>query len=156
MVQKIINLYSFNELIEDAKQKAINNLSDINVDYNWWKSIYEDAKTIGLKITSFDLDRNRHCKGEFTLSAREVAEKIISEHGESCNTYKTAYKFIEDADGIEEELPIKMDDEEGEEIDYDFNEDERDMQLHELECKFLKSLLEDYSMILLLKNTLMV
>ena len=64
-----INTYSFNELSEEAQQKAIENLSDINVNFDWWNFTYEDAKNIGLKITSFDLDRRRHAKGQFLLSA---------------------------------------------------------------------------------------
>ena len=53
-----INLYQFSELSDEAKEKAISNLSDINVDFDWWTNTYEDAARIGLKITSFDLDRN--------------------------------------------------------------------------------------------------
>ena len=33
-------VYDFDELSDEAKQKAINNLSDINVDYGWWEFQY--------------------------------------------------------------------------------------------------------------------
>jgi hypothetical protein len=85
--------YTFDELSDDAKAKAISELSHINVDYDWWESTYEDAKNIGLKITGFDLDRRRHAIGEFTLSAAEVMANIFANHGEGCETYKTAKAF---------------------------------------------------------------
>lgn len=119
-----IKLYKFSELSESAKQKAIENLSDINVDYNWWESTYEDAKNIGLKITSFELDRNRHAKGKFTGYAIDTAKDILEEHGQDCETYKTAEGFISD---------------------YNTTLDE---DIEELEEGFLNSLLEDYSIIL--------
>lgn len=135
-----IKLYKFSELSESAKQKAIENLSDINVDYNWWTSTYEDAKNIGLKITSFDLDRNRNAKGEFSLSAAEVAQNIISNHGEMCETYKTAEKFLEEWQPIFNEY---MD-----EQSKKYESSEAEDELQDIEDDFLKSLLEDYSIIL--------
>ena len=50
-----VNLYQFDELSDVAKQEAITELYDINIDHNWWKFIYEDAKTVGLLITGFDV-----------------------------------------------------------------------------------------------------
>src|SRR6188768_1413086 len=91
-----VKLYQFDELSEAAKEKAISNLSDINVDHEWWDSTYMDAENIGLKLTSFDLDRNRHAKGEFLLAVAEVAQNIFNEHGKECTTYLTADKFMEE------------------------------------------------------------
>ncbi len=96
MRNKEITLYQFSELSEEAKEKAINNLFDINLDHDWWEFTYEDAKNIGLKITSFDLDRNRNAKGEFLICANEVAQNILNGHGEKCETFKTAQKFFEE------------------------------------------------------------
>lgn len=89
-----VQVYSFNELSQEAKEVAINRFLDINVDFDWWENTYEDAKNIGLKITSFDLDRNKHAKGEFIFDASQVAEKIISKHGEACETYNTASLYL--------------------------------------------------------------
>jgi hypothetical protein len=125
-----IKLYKFAELSEEAKQKAIEKHYDINVSYDWWDFTYEDAANIGLKITGFDLDRNRHATGKFTLSAAEVAANIIRDHGAECETYKTAEKFL----SIQE--PLMEDVEENEDALIDCEDD------------FLKELLEDYSMIL--------
>lgn len=144
MKTKTITLYSFDELSEESKEKAINNLSTINVDFEWWESIYEDAQRIGLKITGFDLDRHRHATGNFIESATECADKILKEHGKECETYKTAKQFISDrdslvakySDGIEKDKV-----EEGKEFEFD-------KECDELENEFLRSLLEDYSLML--------
>ena len=76
-------VYKFSELSDKAKQKAIEKFYDINVDYDWWESVYEDAKNIGLKITGFDIDRASYCNGDFILSACEVAQNISNKHGET-------------------------------------------------------------------------
>lgn len=135
-----IKLYSFDELSETAKQKAIEGLFDINVSHEWWDCTYEDAKNIGLEIDGFDLDRNRHATGRFLLSANEVACNILNNHGNLCNTYKTAEKFMEDWQ------PIFTDymNEESENYESSKSEDE----LNDLESEFLNDLLEDYSVLL--------
>jgi hypothetical protein len=135
-----INLYKFNELSEDAQQKAIKELYYINVDSNWWESTYEDAKNIGLKINTFDTERNRHAKGEFLLDACEVAANILKEHGEHCETYKTATAFLK------EWQPIFYDYLNEESENYESSESED--KLMDIENDFLNSLLEDYAMIL--------
>lgn len=40
-------VYKLKELSDDARQAAIEHLSEINHDHDWWDSVYEDAKTIG-------------------------------------------------------------------------------------------------------------
>ena len=135
-----VKIFKFNELNEKAKQNAISNLYNINIDYNWWEFIYEDAKNIGLKITSFNLDRNRYAKGEFILNAPEVAQNILSNHGKECETYKTAESFLE----VWQPIFNAYMDEESEK--YESSESEDEMQ--ELEDDFFNSLLEDYSIIL--------
>lgn len=138
-----INLYEFNELPAEIQAKVLNDNRDINVSHDWWDCTLEDAKNIGLKITSFDLDRNRHAKGEFIGTAYETACKIKSDHGESCETCKTAIDFISEYDGAEVLWPV-IEDEDGQ----DTNEDNRNEYIKELEEEFLKSLLEDYSIML--------
>jgi hypothetical protein len=132
-----IQLFKFNELSEAAKEKALEKLWDLNVDHDWWNDTYEDAKSIGLKITSFDLDRNRHANGEFIFEAKDVIDAILSNHGENCETYKTAENFKSQLFPLlEKELEL-------EERDYDL-----EGEIADLEDEFLKSLLEDYSIIL--------
>ena len=135
-----INIFKFNELNEEAKQNAISNLYNINIDYNWWEFIYEDAKNIGLKITSFNLDRNRYAKGDFILNASEVAQNILSNHGKECDTYKTAESFLKEWQPI---FNIYIDEEHEQ-----YESSELEEKLVEMEDDFLNSLLEDYSIIL--------
>lgn len=128
------NIYEFKELSEAAKKKAVEKISTINVDFNWWDLTYKDAKNIGLKITFFDLDRNRHAKGEFITNAVNCAERIIEEHGENCDTYKTAKEFLSALNEYTGQFP-------------DIEDSDED-EIENLESEFLKSLLEDYSIML--------
>lgn len=127
-----LNLYSFEELSKEIQKKVIENNRDINVSFGWWDSTYEDAKNIGLQLTSFDLDRNRHAKGEFIDTPEMVISKILVDHGPSCETYKTALKYKKAFDefaGMSEENAVS---------------DDYEDTKHE----FLQEILEDYSIIL--------
>ena len=94
-------VYSFSELSEEAKQKALENLYDLNVDYEWWDGVYEDAKNAGLSISAFDIDRGSYCKGELTTSALASATEILKNHGESCDTWKMAFDFVTERNRLE-------------------------------------------------------
>ena len=133
-------VYKFDELSEEAKQKVIEGLADINVDCNWFEFIYEDANNVGLKINGFDIDRRSYCNLEFTKGAENCADLIIANHGEACDTYNTAKKFLEDRT----ELVKKYSDGVDIERVYEGNIYELDFELDELEEDFLKSLSEDY------------
>jgi arsenate reductase-like glutaredoxin family protein len=136
---KII-VYSFDELSEDAKQKAIEDNRDINFDFKWWDHIYCDAKSVGLKIESFDLDRNKHAIGVFILEPLEVAQNIINEHGESCETYKTAKEFLNAHNSLFSDY-----------LDEDketYESKELEQEMSDLEDDFLNSLCFDYANIL--------
>ena len=135
-----INLYKFRELGEDAKQKALEKLYDINVSFDWWDGMYEDAKRIGLRITGFELDRRRGADGEFTLSACEVAQNILNEHGETCETFQTATDFLHDWQPVFNNYI--------DETHESFESYEAEQTMLEMEDEFLKSLLEDYSIML--------
>jgi hypothetical protein len=142
-----INLYQFSELSDEAKRNAIENLSDINIDSEWWDGVYDDAENVGLKITGFDIDRGSYVKAYFIESAESCAEKILSEHGEMCETFKTAKVFLDDRTT----LVAKYSDgtnlnEVAEDNEYDFYS-----ECDDLEKDFLKSICEDYR-IMLSKN----
>lgn len=130
-------VYKFNELNETAQEKAIEKLYDINVYYEWWESIYEDAENIGLKITGFGIERGSYCDGDFIFDAENVAKTIISEHGTECETFKTASNFLK-------EYAPKC------EVWWNSDESNYDIEneLEELKENFLKSLLEDYRIML--------
>lgn len=133
--QKTITVYTLAELEPRAHQRALAWLAEGQFDHGWWDSIYEDAANVGVAITGFDLDRNRHCKGGFDKPAMDVAENIIREHGDTCETYKTAAQFIADRASLIADM------DEGSEVE--------DLPEYEELCsEFLKSLLEDYSIML--------
>lgn len=141
MKEHIVKSYSFAELSPEAQQKALENLADINTTFDWWNSTYEDAANIGLKITGFDIDRGSYCQGDFMASAEETAHRIEKEHGEGCETRKTAAEYLHDRDAIIETAPM---DENGDfESEYTL-----DKTLDELGADFLRSLLEDYRIML--------
>jgi len=137
-------LYKFAELSEISKQKVIQSLSDINVDCEWWDYIYEDALRIGLKITGFDIDRGNYCSGDLLDSMIEVCAKIFENHGETCETYKTAQSFLkkwaqlvaEHSDGLQKDKVCED------------KEHEFDQLADELKDQFLICLCNDYRIML--------
>lgn len=131
-----INLYQYDELSDKAKQKAIENLHDINVDYDWWEFVYDDAENIGLKITGFDTGRNNSIEIAYGTrnDAASVIDKILKEHGEACDSHKTALehkKHLHKNVGLEDE-----------ELYEEIQED--------IERDFLQAIGEDF--LILLKN----
>jgi len=135
-----VNVYQFAELSETAKERAIERLADITVKYDWWENVYEDAANIGLKITGFDIAWGSYVNGDFTIAANEVAQNILNEHGETCETYKTAQHFMD------EWQPIFTNYMDENHEDYESYESEQRMQ--DIEDEFLHSLCEDYRIML--------
>jgi hypothetical protein len=138
MKNHIITTYSFAELSKEAQQTALSDLQDINVDYDWWESVYDDAENIGAKITSFDMDR--YCNMEFIDSAIAIAENILKEHGENCPTFKTAQKFMAAWQPIFNDY---MD-----ETSKNYESSESEDEMLELDNVFKQSLEEDYRIML--------
>ena len=128
-------VFKFDELTTEGQEKAMENLSDINIDFEWWKPVYEDAERIGLKITGFDIDRGSYCKGEIIGTSEETARLIMSEHGKDCETVKTAKEFLVQLEAYQ----AKADGDQ----DGDF-----ETEIEELEEDFLKSICEDYRIML--------
>lgn len=130
-------LYKFSELSEDAKQEAISNFRANNLESFAFDNTKEDAEQIGLKITC--LDSRRSNEGGFMEDAQTTAKKILSEHGEMCETYKTAQNFFSECEAIQKKAEAEGKD--GDE-DYWFSD-----EIEEAGEDFLKSLLEDYRII---------
>lgn len=122
-------VYKYAELSDEAQQKVMEILGNTNVDNDWWNCIYDDAAAVGIKITGFDLSEHScsYCHGEFTDDAENIAEKISATHGETCETYKTASKFIKAHNELINEYSDGMD---------------------ELRNEFYHSILEDYRIML--------
>lgn len=86
-----INLYEFGELNKAAKDRALNDLYDINVDYSWWDPIYADANVVGIEIESFDLyGRGPRIQGQYLWDPEFTRLQILADHGEKTGTYKIA------------------------------------------------------------------
>jgi hypothetical protein len=138
-----IKIYKFNELNEQAQAKAIERMNDINIYHEWWAFIYQDAEDIGVKITEFDLNHGK-INGKMTTSLTESCELIMANHGEACETYKTAKAYLaewaklvrEHSDGIDTDKVC-----EDKECEFDELADE-------LETQFKLSILEDYRILL--------
>lgn len=132
-----VNLYSYAELSDKAKEKALEKLWDINVSFDWWDSTYEDAANIGLRIRAFDA---YHAEGELKESAKEVAEAILREHGEHCETYATAKEFLKNRAKFFSEVVL--------DTDGNLKTQALEDELEEMETNFKKDLLENYATIL--------
>lgn len=87
------DVMTFDELNDSAKEKARDWFRERLFDYDWFDSTYEDAETIGLKITGFDVDRGT-ITGNLTESVGEVCRRILDNHGASCDTYKLAQQYF--------------------------------------------------------------
>jgi hypothetical protein len=135
-MRKIVTIaYDFEELSEKAQQKAIDNMRDTALDYDWWEQTYEDADNVDVKLTGFDIGRGDYCEGEFKTDALHTATKIMEDHGEHCGTYKTAKAFVDDREALLA----------GAELDeYGDYSEEVSEELEELEDGFKKTLMEDY------------
>lgn len=94
-------LCQYDELSEKAKGKARDWYREGALDYEWWDCIYEDAFNVGLKITSFDLDRHKGVEGKLTMSLVESCKAILKDHGPSCDTYKLAKDTLATWEGLE-------------------------------------------------------
>lgn len=135
-------VYKFNELSDEAKETAIEEMCDINVNHDWWKSTYEDAETIGLVIEEFDLDRNKYCRCEWTVDIEDVARLIIENHGEACETRIDADEFLKHIAGG------KVDFEQADDYDPEFKEYNESDTYDELCEEFQRTICEDYLIIL--------
>ena len=131
---KETQVYQFDELSEHAKEKARDWYRQGALDYEWWDFTYDDAATIGLTITGFDLDRNRHATGKLTKSVKEVCQLIQANHGPVCDTYQLATEYLAKITHVEQ----------SESNDEEDHEDERE----EIEEHFEHALLEEYSVML--------
>lgn len=112
-------LYKFEE--HPRQDLILTNYWDINVYYDWWNYIYEDANDIGLKITEFNIDK-RICTGNLTEDGEDVAEKIINEHGNKTRTYKAAKDFQAAYALLHLKYPYDYFEDELEEIEADLKE----------------------------------
>jgi hypothetical protein len=86
-------VFEYNELSGAAKENALNIFWDINVDSQYWFEYWEeDAQRINMEIISHD--GLYETKMKFLGTAEETAELILKEHGNCCDSYKAAKRFL--------------------------------------------------------------
>ncbi len=84
--------FTFTELPSTAQKKAVEDLRNVNVDFGWFEFIYDDAKDIGLTITSFHLYYN-NIKGKLTKTLLDSCKKIRIQQDKNRDLCKTAEKY---------------------------------------------------------------
>ena len=93
-----VNLYEFEELSTEAKEKAIEKNRHINVDYDWWDCTYDSIGEVGIKINSFDM---YYKTIDITIEDSEhTASKTIEHFGEGMEVVKISKQFIADRDAL--------------------------------------------------------
>jgi hypothetical protein len=92
-------VYNFDELSDTAKEKARDWYREGAAwDNDAFGIIRDDASRVGLIINS--LSANFGNEGYFTESADACMQAILEEHGENCETYKTALRFQAEGDAL--------------------------------------------------------
>lgn len=106
-----IETYSYDELSEEAKKQVLESLSDINIDYDWWEYVYEDAENSGLKITGFDIGRGSYVEGELNTYIEASINAILTNHGEKTPTFKLAQLYSEEIKKLDKQFKNREEDE---------------------------------------------
>lgn len=94
IIKEEFKVYKFNELDESTKQKALEKLWDINIHEDWFDSVYEDAKNIGVQINEFNIDRGSFCRIKIE-DIGETLKLIKKNHGKLSETYELMEKTNE-------------------------------------------------------------
>lgn len=135
------DVFKFEELSDEAKERAIEEFRYVNVDYEWWECVYEMANEIGFTITSFDIDSRNNITGELSISILESFKLIRKNWSRNSELYKISKKYVRDF--IKAYRKWKGDDEELT-VDEFISEDEA----RDLECDYKKDILEEFLYIL--------
>lgn len=137
---KETKIYHYEELSDEAKKKARDWFRQDYPDY--WERVYDDANTIGLTITSFDLGNRKDIQGYLKTSVQQSCIKILEKYGPSCETYKLAEQWQAKSEALDKAIAEHCDDDADEERSR--LEDEQDQNEKEYEY----ALLQEYFLIL--------
>jgi len=123
-------VYTYDELEPKAQEKARDwYLDGDDFIYQTARQYQlEDARDIGVRITSFD-----DSQADFIGTALETIDLIKANHGTECDTYKTAIKYEDTLRTLGEEAAKE-----------DAPQARIDL-LEQYESSFLQSLIHDYS-----------
>jgi hypothetical protein len=101
-------LFTFDELSAEAKQKAIDSNRDINTSYDWWEHSYEMFAELadmceisGFEISGFDLDRAQSISLKGRIDYSDLQKFARSEPKEQ------GYKKLEDLHNLAKSLLVK-------------------------------------------------
>ena len=88
-------VYSFNELSDDAKKRALNELRYINVEYDWWEDSYDTIRTagklIGLDIDGIYFDTDSYCIFDaYYRYARGAVKAVKAEFSRATDLHEVA------------------------------------------------------------------
>jgi hypothetical protein len=136
MRTETINIYTFDELSDKAKDRARDWWRQGALHYDWWDCTFEDALQVGLKITSFDTGRSCEIEGDFIGTLEETADKILAEHCDRCGTWAEANAYKKT---LAEFMATAEKDEDGELATYALENERED-----IDREFLRALLEEY------------
>lgn len=96
--------YQFQELDEKTKEKAIDNYRYVSVEHDsWWDFVKEDLISVGIELRSFDIERGSFAEIHLE-DFYETCELILKSHGENCETYKIAERYIKEYDSIKDKM----------------------------------------------------
>lgn len=129
-VTREFKVFTFAELSEEAREKVLQDMCDLNVNYDWWDCTYEDAQIIGCKISSFDTGRANSIEFELLTGIEDCYNLIKKNHGEACDTYLIAL----DIEATHKELNIHD----------GLTDREFDIAIEDLEKNFRQRLGEEY------------
>lgn len=132
MRTETVNVLKFAELSDEAKETARNWMRECITVEDWSDHIVnEDAASVGIKITGWDIGRGNSIDG--TIDDTEgTAHQIVKNHGDECDTYKTAAAYLKERDELIDTFKEGAD------------EDYTDEKLDELGEEFSRAILEDY------------
>lgn len=104
-------VYLFNELDDQAKEEARDWYRQGALDYDWWNCIYEDAKKLGFKITSFDLNNGGRITGKFNGNIEDSCKDILKDYIKDSGFYEIAEGYLEKIDELKKRyLHLEHDD----------------------------------------------
>ena len=118
-------VYLFNELDDQTQEKVIQNNYHIAVQDDWHDFIKYDLKEIGIELRSFDVDRGSFAEIHIDYFF-ETCEKIIETHGENCETYKIAKRYIKEYNSIQH-----LNDDDDDDFDLDYLDEEYQKEFSE-------------------------
>lgn len=92
-------VYTFNELSDEAKEKAIVAQQNINIDDEWWDFTFSYLQEQGIRVRGFDEYSARIELTEYPLT---VAVRLREAWTENTEIHQTALNFQNDAKNLED------------------------------------------------------